>query len=104
MGAANVNMGQTFSEEPKWVRPAPKGKRDIVIGTKVNTAIPVATKHDEGCSLSQYMQLPPEQYTLIPLPNKAKLERTEKKLFRLRVSSELNCSQKNSFRSILKIA
>jgi hypothetical protein len=82
----HIHMGpSTTSEELKWVRPAPKGKRDIVIGTRVNTATPVAPKHDEGCELSKYMQLPPEQYTLIPLPNKAKLERIDNKLFRLKV-------------------
>jgi hypothetical protein len=78
-------MVQTTSEEPKWIRPAPKGKRDIIIGTRVNTATPVITKHDEGCELSKYMQLPPEQYTLIPLPNKAKLERIDSRIFRLKV-------------------
>ena len=89
-GVGAARMG--ISEEVKWTRPAAKGKRDIVIGTRVNTAIPVITKHDEGCELSKYMQLPPEQYTLIPLPNKAKLERTENRLFRLKVCPAAACS------------
>lgn len=75
-----------LDDSAMWTRPASKGKRDVIIGTKINTMVPVAvTSHDEGCSLGAYMSLPPEQYVLIPLPNKAKLERIDGGNFRLKV-------------------
>jgi len=34
-----------------WVRPEPRGKRDIIFGTLVTASQPVAKEHDEGCNL-----------------------------------------------------
>jgi len=34
-----------------WVRPEPRGKRDIIFGTLVTASQPVAPEHDEGCNL-----------------------------------------------------
>jgi len=73
-------------DDSAWQRPASKGKREVVIGTKINTVTPVVTtKPDPGCELGAYMSLPPEQYVLIPLPNNAKLERINGGNFRLKV-------------------
>lgn len=73
-------------DDSAWERPASKGKREVVIGTKINTLTPVVTtKPDPGCELGAYMSLPPEQYVLIPLPNNAKLERINGGNFRLKV-------------------
>mmetsp|Transcript_53688 Transcript_53688/g.78663 ORF Transcript_53688/g.78663 Transcript_53688/m.78663 type:complete len:268 (+) Transcript_53688:50-853(+) len=68
-----------------WVRPEPRGKRDIIFGTLVTASQPVAKEHDEGCNLGTYMQLPTDQYVLIPLPNNAKLEKQSEDLFTLLV-------------------
>ena len=81
--AASVRMALT--EEDTFVRPTARGKRDIVFGTRITSSCPVAPKHDEGCHLGAYMQLPTDQYVLIPLPNKAKLEKTGEDLFTLHV-------------------
>lgn len=68
-----------------WTRPSARGKMDVVIGAKATASQPVAPKHDEGCGLSAYMALPTDQYVLIPLPNKAKLEKLDEGHFALRV-------------------
>ncbi|EKX37995.1 hypothetical protein GUITHDRAFT_115755 [Guillardia theta CCMP2712] len=68
-----------------WVRPSPRGRKDIVFGAKVVSNIAVSPKHDEGCSLGNYMKLPVDQYVLIPLPNKARLEKKDEHHFALRV-------------------
>jgi hypothetical protein len=73
------------TEADSWVRPAPRGKRDIVFGSRLSTSCPVSPAHDEGCNLGAYMMLPTDQYALIPLPNNAKLEKQSENLFSLRV-------------------
>jgi len=87
MSDSGSRAGGRTEGEPgsTWMRPPPRGKRDVVIGTRINTAVPVGGGGDEGCSLGAYMMLPPEQYVLIPLPNKAKLDRIDSGNFRLRV-------------------
>ena len=44
-----VSMAVTDADT--WVRPPPRGKRDIVFGTLVTASNPVSPKHDENCSL-----------------------------------------------------
>lgn len=69
-----------------WARPEPRGKRDIIFGTRISSSFPVAPKiDDEGCNLAAYMQLPTDQYVLIPLPNNAKLKKASNGLFTLLV-------------------
>lgn len=77
------------SNEQRWERPAARGEKDIIIGTRVNTNTHVQGKHDEGYGIGEFMRLPPEQYVLIPLPNNAKLERIGGSLFRLNVCNPL---------------
>ena len=73
------------ANDQSWVRPPPRGSKDIVFGGKVETLVPVQPKCDPGCDLPAYMQLPMDQYVLIPLPNKAKLERADNDHFKLLV-------------------
>ncbi len=44
-------VSMAFSDADTWVRPPPRGKRDIVFGTLVTASNPVSPKHDENCSL-----------------------------------------------------
>eukprot|EP00960_Hanusia_phi_P037960 753216-Hanusia_phi.AAC.6 len=60
-----------------WVRPSPRERKDIVFGAKVISNVAVSPKHDE------------DQYVLIPLPNKARLEKKDDHHFALRVVPEL---------------
>lgn len=84
--AASLSMS---SNEQRWERPAARGEKDVIIGTRVNTNTHVQGKHDKGYGIGEFMRLPPEQYVLIPLPNNAKLERIGGSLFRLNVCSPL---------------
>ena len=39
------------TDSDSWVRPPPRGKRDIVFGCRVSANNPVAPRHDDGCDL-----------------------------------------------------
>lgn len=83
--SGSLQMAASGEREDTWVRPKPRGKRDIIFGSQIKSSQPVAPKHDEGCNLGAYMQLPTDQYVLIPLPNNAKLEKQSEHLFSLLV-------------------
>ena len=84
-GACSRRLRMAATEADTWTRPAARGKRDIVFGTRIVSSCSVAPKHDAGCSLPVYMQLPTDQYVLIPLPNNAKLEKKDEQHFTLLV-------------------
>ena len=84
-GACSRGLRMAATEADTWTRPAARGKRDIVFGTRIVSSCSVAPKHDAGCSLPVYMQLPTDQYVLIPLPNNAKLEKKDEQHFTLLV-------------------
>lgn len=83
--SSSFSPKMAVTDADTWARPEPRGKRDIIFGTRISSSFPVAPKHDEGCNLAAYMQLPTDQYVLIPLPNNAKLEKTSNGLFTLLV-------------------